>query len=131
MAIEWSDNILLANLSDEPALSEELSLAIDKINDAEEAPHTVLDFRAVSYVNSSNIAQLLRLLDPAHGCARKCRGDLVAAMAEDDVDPCVVETRRHIHHVREQGPAGQRLQDLRQAGTHPRPLARSEDDDVQ
>lgn len=62
MAIEWSDNILLANLSDEPALSEELSLVIDKINDAPEAPHTVLDFRSVSYVNSSNIAQLLRLL---------------------------------------------------------------------
>jgi len=62
MAIEWSDNILLANLSDEPALSEELSLVIDKINDAEaESPHAVLDFRSVSYVNSSNIAQLLRL----------------------------------------------------------------------
>ncbi len=63
MAIEWSDNILLANLSDEPALSEELATVIDKINDAaaSEAPHAVLDFRAVSYVNSSNIAQLLRL----------------------------------------------------------------------
>ena len=63
MAIEWSDNILLANLSDEPALSEELSSVIDTVNDAGSgnAPHAVLDFRAVSYVNSSNIAQLLRL----------------------------------------------------------------------
>lgn len=61
MAIDWSDNILLANLSDEPALSEELGLVIDQIKDAEDTPHAVLDFRGVSYVNSSNIAQLLRV----------------------------------------------------------------------
>lgn len=61
MAIDWSDNILLANLSDEPALSEELGLVIDQIKDSGEAPHAVLDFRGVSYVNSSNIAQLLRV----------------------------------------------------------------------
>jgi len=63
MAIEWSDNILLANLSDEPALSEELSLVIDQLADPPEGlpPHAVLDFRGVTYVNSSNIAQMLRV----------------------------------------------------------------------
>ncbi|MEZ6242274.1 MAG: STAS domain-containing protein [Phycisphaerales bacterium] len=75
MAIDWSDNILLANLSDEPALSEELGLVIDQIKDASETPHAVLDFRGVSYVNSSNIAQLLRMrkiLDEAGRQMRVC-----------------------------------------------------------
>ncbi|GJM19443.1 MAG: hypothetical protein DHS20C14_16560 [Phycisphaeraceae bacterium] len=61
MAIEWSDDILLAQLADEPALSEELGLIGDQLADAEHKPHAVLDFRGVTYVNSSNIAQLLRL----------------------------------------------------------------------
>ncbi len=75
MAIDWSDNILLANLSDEPALSEELGLVVDQIKDADAAPHAVLDFRGVSYVNSSNIAQLLRIrkmLDEAGQQMRVC-----------------------------------------------------------
>jgi len=61
VAIEWSDDILLAQLTDEPALSEELGLIGDQLADAEHKPHAVLDFRGVTYVNSSNIAQLLRL----------------------------------------------------------------------
>lgn len=61
MAVEWSDNILLAQLADEPALSEELGLIGDQLADAPDKPHAVLDFRSVSYVNSSNIAQMLRL----------------------------------------------------------------------
>ncbi|MFT5424395.1 MAG: anti-anti-sigma factor [Phycisphaerales bacterium] len=75
MAIEWSDNILLANLIDEPALSDELTLIGDQIEEAPAKPHAVLDFRDVSYINSSNIAQLLRLrkiLDAANRELRLC-----------------------------------------------------------
>lgn len=61
MAIEWSDDILLAQLADEPALSDELGMIGDRLADAAEKPHAVLDFRGVSYINSSNIAQMLRL----------------------------------------------------------------------
>ena len=64
MAIDWSDNIVIANLADEPALSDELSMICERIENAEDGepiPHAVLDFHEVSYVNSSNIAQLLRL----------------------------------------------------------------------
>lgn len=61
MAFDWSDDILLAQLADEPALSEELGLIGDQLAEAEHKPHAVLDFRGVTYVNSSNIAQLLRL----------------------------------------------------------------------
>ncbi|MAY73758.1 MAG: hypothetical protein CMJ31_03360 [Phycisphaerae bacterium] len=66
MAIDWADNIVLAQLSDEPSLSEELATLCDRLDAAAEdeeqpVPHLVLDFSAVSYINSSNIAQLLRL----------------------------------------------------------------------
>jgi len=64
MAVDWSDNIVIANLADEPALSDELSMICERIEQAGEddpVPHAVLDFHEVSYVNSSNIAQLLRM----------------------------------------------------------------------
>lgn len=62
MATDWSDNILISDLSDEPALSDELQ-SINERLDSEEGrpPHVVLNFASVSYVNSSNIAQVLRL----------------------------------------------------------------------
>lgn len=65
MAIDWSDNIVLAQLGDEPLLSEELNGLAERLetlaSSGEGLPHVVLDFAGVSYVNSSNIAQLLRL----------------------------------------------------------------------
>jgi anti-anti-sigma factor len=66
MAIDWSDSIVLAQLSDEPSLSEELSALTDRVaqtaaDESADVPHVVLDFSDVSYINSSNIAQLLRL----------------------------------------------------------------------
>ncbi len=63
MAIEWSDQIVVANLADEPALSDELGAVIDRTGklSADEIPNVVLNFGQVSYVNSSNIAQLLRI----------------------------------------------------------------------
>jgi anti-sigma B factor antagonist len=64
MAIDWSDNIVIANLADEPALSDELGMIIDRIEESgaeDPVPHAVLDFHEVNYVNSSNVAQLLRM----------------------------------------------------------------------
>jgi len=61
MAIDWSDNIVVANLTDEPALSDELSTIVESLDKHDPIPNVVLDFSQVSYVNSSNIAQLLRL----------------------------------------------------------------------
>ncbi len=61
MAIDWSSDIAVANLNDEPALSDELSTLIERIEGAESPPHVVLDFHEVTYVNSSNIAQLLQI----------------------------------------------------------------------
>ena len=62
MPTEWSEDIAISELADEPALSDELIVLIDRVKGAEgSAPHIVLNFSQVSYVNSSNIAQLLRL----------------------------------------------------------------------
>ncbi|GAB4385061.1 MAG: hypothetical protein Kow0022_09570 [Phycisphaerales bacterium] len=63
MATDWSDKIVLVNLTDEPALSDELSSIADRLtaHQGGPVPHVVLDFSNVTYINSSNIAQLLRL----------------------------------------------------------------------
>lgn len=63
MAIEWSEGIVVADLQDEPALSDELNILHDRLADAAEgaAPSFVLSFETVSYINSSNIAQMLKL----------------------------------------------------------------------
>jgi anti-anti-sigma factor len=60
MAVDWSDEIAIANLADEPALSDELSAVIENVETLGDPPHVVLDFHEVSYINSSNIAQLLK-----------------------------------------------------------------------
>lgn len=62
MATEWSEDIAIAELSDEPAISDELTTLIDRVHQAGEAtPHIVLNMGGVTYLNSSNIAQLLKL----------------------------------------------------------------------
>jgi len=61
MALDWSDDIAVANLADEPALSDELAAVIERLGADAGVPHVVLDFHEVNYMNSSNIAQLLEL----------------------------------------------------------------------
>jgi len=69
MSADWSDDIVVANLADEPALSDELGALLQRVEscDPQDTPWVVLNFGDVTYVNSSNIAQMLRLrtlLDP-------------------------------------------------------------------
>jgi len=68
---EWSDDIHIAELQDDPSFSEDLSnltlryqATIDAVKagrDRPETPNLVLDLRHVHFLNSTNIAQLLRL----------------------------------------------------------------------
>lgn len=59
---EWADDVVVGELQDEPALGEDLTELRRRIErDPAKAPHIVLDMSRVSYLNSSNIAQLLRL----------------------------------------------------------------------
>jgi anti-anti-sigma factor len=63
MATDWADGIVLAELSDEPELAEEFSAIFSRLGKAspESLPHVVLNFGGVSYLNSSHIAQMLRM----------------------------------------------------------------------
>jgi stage II sporulation protein AA (anti-sigma F factor antagonist) len=61
MAREWDKGIFISELADEPALSEEISALIDRLRGTKKTPHIVLNFAQVTYINSSNLAQLLRL----------------------------------------------------------------------
>ncbi|RMH12607.1 MAG: anti-sigma factor antagonist [Planctomycetota bacterium] len=75
MSTDWSDKIILSNLTDEPALSDELASLADRLSSTERSdmPHVVLDFSAVTYINSSNIAQLLKLRNLLKAAGRELR----------------------------------------------------------
>lgn len=63
MATEWSEHILVCELSDEPQLSEELAAVYDRVASLspQQAKHVVLNFAGVGYLSSSHLAQMLRL----------------------------------------------------------------------
>lgn len=60
MAIQnWSDEITVVELADDPQLSDDLATLLGSLDD--NPRHVVLNFAAVGYINSSNIAKILRL----------------------------------------------------------------------
>ena len=60
MAIQdWSDEIIVVDLADDPQFTDELSLLMDRLE--AEPKNVVLNFATVGFVNSSNIAKLLRM----------------------------------------------------------------------
>jgi anti-sigma B factor antagonist len=75
MSADWNDEIVIADLSDEPALSEELTALLQRVETCEPqlTPHIVLNTQEVTYLNSSNIAQLLRLRTLLSGADRHLR----------------------------------------------------------
>ena len=59
---EWSEEITIATIGDEPAFSEDMGNLLQRIGEREDStPDVILDLSSVSYLNSSNIAQMLRL----------------------------------------------------------------------
>lgn len=94
MTTDWSDDIVLANLADEPALSDELGTILERIRRLEGSdamPNVVLDFSSVSYINSSNIAQLLQLRQALEPAGRQLRlvavaGDVMEVMGTTGLD---------------------------------------------
>ncbi len=60
MAIQnWSDDITVAELSDDPQFTDDLATLTDQVE--QKPTHVVLNFAGVGFINSSNIARLLRL----------------------------------------------------------------------
>lgn len=61
MSIEsWSDSVLKVELQDDPAFSDDLNAVMDQL-ESSPAQDVVVSFAGVNYLNSSNIARLLKL----------------------------------------------------------------------
>ncbi len=75
MATNWSEHIVIAELADEPALSEELNSVHTRLVSLPPAkmPHVILNLASVTYLNSSNIAQLLRLRKRLDECGKRLK----------------------------------------------------------
>lgn len=62
MPTDWSDQIIISDLGDEPHLTEELAAVLERISTGPRATkNVVLNFAGVTYLSSSHLAQLLRL----------------------------------------------------------------------
>ena len=60
MAIQdWSEEIIMANLTDDPALTDELKILTERV--AKDPKDIVLNLSTVKYLNSSNISRMLKL----------------------------------------------------------------------
>ena len=59
---DWSDDILIAELNDDPAFSEDIETLLSRIEQPEGLDQDIIvNMKSVRYVNSTNIAQLLKL----------------------------------------------------------------------
>ena len=71
---QWSDSILIAELNDEPMFSEEFESLMRRLEEKDKAtPDVIVDLKRVTYLNSSNIAQLLRLRKKLENSERRLR----------------------------------------------------------
>lgn len=66
----WSENIVLVNLAEEPYLGEELQTTLGMISDKKDLD-VVIDFADVTMVTSSSLAKLLKLRKTLHENGRK------------------------------------------------------------
>ena len=57
---EWSENITVAELSDDPQFSDDLAALLEALE--EKPASVVLNFATVTFINSSNIATINRAL---------------------------------------------------------------------
>lgn len=57
---QWSDTVILGELADDPQFTDDLSTIIDQCS-RDRQQDVLLSLNGASYLNSSNIAQLLKL----------------------------------------------------------------------
>lgn len=57
---DWSDDILLVELSNDPTFTEDIIAAIERLK-SRPTQDAVLSFQSVTLINSSNLAKLLKL----------------------------------------------------------------------
>jgi len=66
----WSENIVLVELQDEPALTDDLTALLDQLGRNHKLD-VVLNLTSVSYLNSSNLAKLLKVRKAAQSHGRR------------------------------------------------------------
>ena len=66
---KWSDEITVVELGDDPLFTDELVNLLDRFDD--DPADIVLNLAAVSFINSSNVARLLRLRKQAMAANRR------------------------------------------------------------
>ncbi|HEY3242855.1 MAG TPA: STAS domain-containing protein [Phycisphaerae bacterium] len=69
---EWSDNIVVAELQDDPAFSDDLTALSDLVREHPDVS-VVLNLAGIEHLNSSNIAKLLKLRKALINNQRKLR----------------------------------------------------------
>ena len=79
---EWSESTLIAEMNDEPVFSEDFDALATRLEEAGDAmPDVIVNLKAVTRLNSSNLAQLLRLRKMILNKRRRLRicsvGDIV------------------------------------------------------
>ncbi len=57
---DWSENIIVVDLQDDPQFTDDLNALLDSIESKPDVD-VLLDFSGVTFLNSSNIAKLLKL----------------------------------------------------------------------
>ena len=67
---QWSDNIILVNLAQEPQLGEELQAVNAMVTDKGDCD-VVVDFADIDLITSSSIAKLLKLRKALVDCDRR------------------------------------------------------------
>ncbi|MCL2329721.1 MAG: STAS domain-containing protein [Phycisphaerae bacterium] len=73
MSIEnWSDNVLLVELADDPQFTDDMNSVLETIG-VRDNLDVVINLQSVTFVNSSNIAKLLKLRKTLVARSRKLR----------------------------------------------------------
>jgi anti-anti-sigma factor len=66
---QWSESIVVAHLADDPQFTEDVLSVQDAIEGT--SKDAVLDFAAVHFINSSNLARLLKLRKVVSAASRR------------------------------------------------------------
>lgn len=71
---DWSEDILIAELNDEPVFSDEIEALVSRVEQADRLTQDIIvNMKSVDYVNSTNIAQLLKLRKSVQNAGRRLR----------------------------------------------------------
>ena len=60
---EWSETTIIAQLSDEPLFSEDFESLMRRVTGTPPTPDVIINLQDVTALNSSNLAQLIKLRD--------------------------------------------------------------------